>query len=126
MIVYKVGEKIKIKDSITALAVTLEKGAQGIVVALHSGRVEAAFEGLGIVSVDHNLIKKKVRKSEKLVKAKNVKMSDEVLIPGTGEYNKVGNIYRSDYDSADPSITVESVIFDSKLFGYNDLVAVRR
>jgi len=126
MNVYSAGEKIKIKQDSAALGSKLKKGDEGIVVSLHSGRVEAAFEGLGLVSVSHDLIKKKVRKTEKLVKAKNLKLSDEVHIPGSGEYNKVGNIYRNNYDSAETTITVETVDYDSKDYNCNELVEVRR
>jgi uncharacterized NAD-dependent epimerase/dehydratase family protein len=126
MIVYSVGEKIKIKETTSALGVKLEKGMKGIVVYTLPERVEAVFEGLGLVSVGHDLIKKKVRKTERLVKAKNLKLSDEVHIPGSGEYNKIGNIYRNNYDSDETTITVETVEYDSKDYGYNDLVEVRR
>lgn len=126
MTVYNVGDKIKVKEDSASLGVNLKKGTKGVVVSLGSGRVEAAFEGLGLVSVANNLIKKKNRKTERLVKAKNVKLSDEVLIPATGEYNKIANIFRGDYESPDPTITVESVIYDSFTYKYNDLVKVRR
>lgn len=126
MIVYNVGDKIKIKETTGALGVKLEKGMEGIVVGLFSGRVEAAFEGLGLVSVNHELIKKKVRKTERFVKAKNVKITDEVCIPGSGTYNKVSTIYRDDYESAEPAICVETVGYDSKDYTYNELVGVRR
>lgn len=126
MIVYKAGDKIKVKEDSTSLGVDLKKDAEGIVVSVQPGRVEAAFEGLGLISVAFDLIKKKTPRIEKLVKAKNLKLSDEVHIPGSGEYNKIANIYRNDYDGPSPSITVETVIYDSKEYSYNELVEVRR
>lgn len=126
MIVYNVGDKIKIKETTTTLGANLNKGSEGIVLSLHPGRVEAAFEGLGMVSVGHELIKKKTRKVEKLVKAKNLKLSDEVHLPGSGEYVKVGNIYRNNYDSTEPAITVETIEYDSHTYECSDLVEVRR
>jgi len=126
MIVYGIGDKIKVKEDSSCLGVKLKKGMEGIVVSPQTGRVEAAFEGLGLVSVDHGLIKKKVRKTERLVKAKNVKVSDEVRIPGISEYSKVANIFRDDYDSSEPPITIETVEYDANEYGYHDLVEVRR
>lgn len=126
MIVYKIGEQIKIKETTTVFGHTLEKGAEGIIVGLQVGRVEAAFVGVGMVSVEHGLIKKKTPKTERLVKAKSLKLNDEVLIPGTGEYNKIANLFREDYETIDPNITVETVVYDAKNFNYNELVQVRR
>lgn len=128
MIVYNVGDKIKIKEASEVVGAKLEKGMEGIVISLQSGYVEAAFEGLGLVAVSHSLIKKKVRKVEKIIKAKNLKISDEVYIRGTGEYNKIGNIYRNDYENETetPTITVETVFYDSHAYDYNELIEVRR
>ena len=126
MIVYNVGDKIKVKEGSVAYGKELRKGAKGIIVSLQTGRVEAAFEGLGLVSVDHGLIKKKAHKVETKVKAKNLKLTDEVLIPGSGEYVKVGNLYRNNYDTPETTITVETICYDSKDYGCNELVEVRR
>ena len=126
MIVYNVGDKIKIKETTGSTGIRLEKGTLGIVVAVLEGRVEAAFEGLGIVSVAHNLIKKKRRKTPQLVKAKNLKLSDEVHIPGSGEYAKVANIYRDDYGSTEPTVNVETVNYNLHSYDYSALVEVRR
>jgi hypothetical protein len=127
MIVYKVGEMIKIKsDTVTSSGLKLEKGEVGIILTLHPGRVEAAFEGWGLVSVAHDLIKRKTRKAVKLVKAKNVKLTDEVHLPGSGEYVKVGTIYRNEYDDKATRITVETVNYDSFVYAFDGLVDVRR
>jgi hypothetical protein len=127
MIVYNKGDRIKVKGATaTVLDARLEKGAEGIVVSAQPGRVEAAFEGIGLVSVSHDIIKKKVRKVEKLVKAKNLKLSDEVNFPGVLEYVKLGNIYRNDYSLEGDEMTVEDINYDSHVYAYNDLVRVRR
>lgn len=126
MIVYSNGDKVKVKEDSTSLGVDLKKDMKGVVVAVLPGRVEVAIEGLGLVSVTTDLIKKKVTKTERKVKAKNLKMTDEVYLPGTGEFNKIANVYREDYDTNEPEISVETVAYDSHRYTYNELVSVRR
>lgn len=121
------GDRVKVtRDIIWEEETILKKGLAGIVTKPNDVVSSVVFENLGNMMVNNDNLKKKVRKVEKLVKAKNVRLSDEVFLPGYGGYDRVGNIFRVEYDAEKPKISIETVVYDSHEYDYNELVSVRR